>query len=184
MDNLGTVADFINRDGIHLLYKGYSWWFKTSWNCQLWEAVYTNGTKNEELNMHHAVYNEKIEHNMKDVRFDVRALGKNTENYAGFFNNDGKVRWVIRHATGKELATDKKFDVKKPIEGVTEVYRYYRDMVPTTDLALLPEITINAKNMIYLNRGYYNVGDVVTDHQGNKWFCIQPSGFQVDADLY
>ena len=180
VDNLGMVAEKINRDGIHLLYKGHSWWQKTSWNCELWEAVYTNGTKDKELNMHHAVYNEKIEHNMKDITLDVRTMGGKTDNYAGFFNNDGKLRWVIRHATGKELATDKKFDVKKPITGVTEVYRYYRDMVPTTEreLTLIPEMTINPLNMNYLNRAYYNTGDVLTDPQGNKWFCIQPSGYQ------
>ena len=125
LPNLAYLMNNINSNGVHLLYNGYSWWFTTSWNCELWEAVYTNGTKDEELNMHHAVYNEGVEKNMKELKFDVRTMGQNTTNYNGFFNNDGMYRWVIRHATGKELAANKKFDVKQPINGVTEVYRYY-----------------------------------------------------------
>ena len=178
---LGALMDKISRDGVHLLYKGYSWWFTTSWNCQLWEAVYTNGTKNEEKNLHHAVYNEEVERNMKDLRFDVRTMGQTTENYLGFFNNDGKYRWVIRHATGKELASNGKFDVKQPIQGVTEVYRYYSQYPaewtrPTEDEK--PEITQANRDIVFQNRGYYEVADVVIDNQKNKWFCVLPSGYK------
>ena len=184
LPSLGILADKINSDGVHLLYNGYSWWFATSWNCELWEAVYTNGTKDEELNMHHAVYNEEIEKNMKELKFDVRTMGQNTTNYNGFFNNDGKYRWVIRHATGKELSTNKKFDVKQPISGVTEVYRYYRDMNPCFQLQFSPEISGDFRSLTFQERGYYDAGDVVSDTQGNKWFCVQPSGYKSEfADL-
>ena len=117
LDGLDALKDVVNS-GVRLLYNGYSWWFATSWNCELWEAVYTSGTKDEELNMHHAEYNNP-EKNMKGIKFDVREMGMKTANYDGFFS-DGKTRWAIRHATGKELASDKKFDVKKRIEGVEE----------------------------------------------------------------
>ena len=141
MPDLAYLVENFNRNGVHLLYKGYSWIFLTSWNCELSEAVYTNGKAEEELNMHHAVYNEDVERNMKDIRFDVREMGKEKDNYNGFFNNDGKYRWVIRHATGKELATDKKYDVKKPITGVKEEYRYYRDVEEWQYLDSSPEVT-------------------------------------------
>ena len=124
LDNMALLSETINKDGVRLLYNGYSWWFTTSWDCELWEAVYTNGTPNEEKNLHHAVYND-LEKNMKGLKFDVREMGKKTENYNTFFNNDGNIRWAIRHATGKELASDKKYDVKQPIKGVETVYRYY-----------------------------------------------------------
>ena len=178
LPSMGALADRINRDGIHLLYNGYSWWFATSWDCQLWEAVYTNGTKDEELNLHHAEYNEEVERNMKGLKFDVREMGQKTENYNAFFNGDGKYRWAIRHATGKELSANKTYDVKQPLNGVTEVYRYYRDMNPTTNLSSLPEITKDTKTMTFTERGYYDMGDVVIDQQGNKWFCVQPSGYK------
>ena len=183
LDNIEALSRIVNRqfDGVRLLYNGYSWWFTTSWNCELWEAVYTSGTKDEELNMHHAEYNNP-EQNMKERHFDVREMGKKLENYKDFFQDDN-IRWVIRHATGKELASNKKFDVKLPIEGVKEEYRYYRDMVPTTDLTDQPETTTDVTNRQYKERGYFDMCDVVKDEQGNRWFCIQPSGYKQDVDF-
>ena len=176
LPNLGALIDVIKHDGVRLLYKGYSWWFTTSWNCELWEAVYTNGTKDEEQNMHHVEYNNP-EKNMQNVNFDVRDMGKNTYNYYDFFGN-GKYRWVIRHATGKELAGNKKLGVKEPIPGMTEEYRYYHDMNPKSDLIGDPEPTKNYLDKAYENRGYYDYGDVVEDKSGNNWFCVQPSAFK------
>ena len=120
-NDLVTIA---SMDGVHLLYKGYSWWFTTSWNCELWEAVYTSGDTDEELNMHHVEYNNP-EKNMKNIMFDVRGMGQPIGSYNGFFNDDRMTRWAIRHATGKELASDKKYKVDEPITGVKEEYRYY-----------------------------------------------------------
>ena len=180
MPSLGALIDVIRSNGVRLLYNGYSWIFLTSWNCELSEAVYTNGKAEEELNMHHAVYNEDIERNMKDIMFDVRTMGKDKDNYNGFFNSDGKYRWAIRHATGKELATDKKSDVKKPITVVKEEYRYYRD-VYVTDLNEKPEVTDEPKATLKNapnDAGTYMIGDVVEDTEGSRWFCIlgSPNG--------
>ena len=183
LPNLGALLDKINADGVHLLYKGYSWWFTTSWNCELWEAVYTNGTTNAEKNMHHAVYNEEVERNMKDLTFDVRTMGQTTGNYNGFFNNDGKYRWVIRHATGKELASNGKFDVQQPIQGVTEVYRYYaqypNEWTRQPEDEGKPEIPRDqaATTVTYAmdGCGTYMLGDVVKDEDGSRWFCIAGS---------
>ena len=138
--NLGALADILQTNGVRLMHKGYSWWFTSSWNCELWEAVYTSGNTDEELNMHHAEYFE-WEANMQTVKFDVREMGQKTENYSAYFNGEKKYRWAIRHATGKELASDKKYDVKQAIKGVTPVYRYYDNVVPTTDLNGDPEIS-------------------------------------------
>jgi hypothetical protein len=79
--------------GLRLLYKGYSWYTKLSdyfggWNCSLWEATYTNGT-GVKANMHDAKYT-KSTHRMKDIEFDCRYMGKDKEDYIGFFDNDGK----------------------------------------------------------------------------------------------
>ena len=172
LDGLDALKDVVNS-GVRLLYNGYSWWFATSWNCELWEAVYTSGTKDEELNMHHAEYNNP-EKNMKGIKFDVREMGMKTANYDGFFS-DGKTRWAIRHATGKELASDKKFDVKKRIEGVEEVYRYYRDVFRVTDLTGAPEATASTPTKadnVSMGGGTYMIGDVLEDEEGSRWFCI------------
>ena len=127
LENFDQLARIVNStDGVHLLYNGYSWWFTTSWDCQLWEMVYTDGKQEdkEHLNYHVETPHEKIEHRMQSIKFDCREMGKEINNYKGFFN-DNLVRWTIRHAKGKELASDGKFDVKSKIKGVDEVYRYY-----------------------------------------------------------
>ena len=148
LNSFGQLENVVSENGVHLLYKGYSWWFTTSWNCELWEAVYSDGyDKEEEYNMHRVVYNNP-EKNMKGVKFDVREMGKETTKYNVFFGDDGNIRWAIRHATGKELATDKKFDVKTAIKGVTEVYRYYSHVVPTPNLNSAPEETTQVVNNI------------------------------------
>ena len=189
LDNLDALKNVVNGDAVRLLHKGYSWWFTTSWNCELWEAVYTSGTKDEELNMHHAEYNNP-EQNMKEHKFDVREMGRKTENYDGFFR-DGKTRWVIRHATGKELASNKKFDVKLPIEGVKEEYRYYRDVVLTSDLDDTPEQTVASGinndrtkwNLTdYAERGHYLMGDAYLDENGHRWFVINMAGTVKDPN--
>ncbi len=140
LPNMDKLEDIIKNDAIRLLYNGYHWIFLTSWTCKLYEAIYTNGTAKEELNMHHLEFKEPKK-DMKDIKFDVRQMGQTFDNYAAFFGNDGKYRWAIRHATGKELAKNGKYDPQQQINGVEDVYRYYRDMVPTTDLQPDPEIT-------------------------------------------
>ena len=187
LPDIGTLADLIYSNGVRLLYWGYSWIFTTSWDCELHEAIYTNGSTDAELNMHHAEYKEDWDVNMKNIKFDVRAMGKNKENYKDYFNNDGKTRWVIRHATGKELAANKKYDVKQPINGVEEVYRYYRDVVPVTDLSTNPETTDSPNAGVnndpakwnlseYSGYAYYEHGDVLTDNNGHHWFVINQAG--------
>ena len=177
-DQLYQLITFGN--GVHLLYNGYSWWFTSSWNCQLWEAVYTNNRDFEEnretMNMHQVIFNEKVKMNMKDkTSFDCREMGKNTS--SSWYFGDEKVRWVIRHATGDELAKlgGGNYNWKEKIPGFTEEYRYYRDMCARPDLTEQPEITAT---LDYTQRGFYNYGDVVKDDKGNKWFCVQPSGYQ------
>ena len=121
---LENIADRIEREGITLLYEGYSWWSKTSWNCKLYQASYTNGTSYDEKNLHHAVYT-KPEKNMKSIKFDCRTMGDEMSNYQDFFG-DTKLRWVIRHATGKELNGGSQPAPTSRLQGgCKDEYRYY-----------------------------------------------------------
>ena len=111
--------------GINLLYKGYSWWTSTSWNLTLYEASYTHGTSNKEKNLR----KESLTAPKKNVQgfennFDCRTMGRTINNYKEFFG-DQKIRWVIRHATGKVLNGGVQPAATAAIQGVTEVYRYY-----------------------------------------------------------
>jgi hypothetical protein len=126
--------DMLSDDGIRLLHSGYSWWTKTSWNATLYEAHYQNGTVPKEMNMH-KVSLDKPTHHMEEDAIDCRKMGRvYYDYYEAFFNNDGNYRWTIRHATGKELAAaGTAYDKQGKIQGVEDVYRYYRDVEPTAD---------------------------------------------------
>lgn len=133
--------DFLRRleqDGLHFLYRG-NIWGSNSWVCTLFEAVYTEGTTNKEYNMHHSEF-PRVENNVQYMTLDCRSMSGNTNNYSDFFNNDGAYRWVIRHSSGQDLASDGRYHVKNPINGFTEVYRY-NDFYGPVNLDADPEIT-------------------------------------------
>ena len=124
--NLGALVDRIHQDGINLLYNGYSWWTKTSWNCTLYQASYTNGTSNDKKNLHQETLT-KVEKNMENIKFDCTQMGANMDNYKEFFG-DTKYRWVVRHATGKELNGGTQPATTAQLQGgCTDVYRYYAE---------------------------------------------------------
>ena len=133
-------ADFLRRldaNGLHLLYRGNLW--SSISLCTLYEAVYTEGTTDNEHNMHHAEYPSR-KNDVNNKVLDCRSMSGNTGNYMSFFNDDGALRWVIRHASGGELASDRRFHVKYAINGLTEVYRY-NDYYGPIDMEADPEIT-------------------------------------------
>ena len=139
-----AFTDMLQKDGLNILYDGYSWPTWRSWYCTLYEACYKNGNDNKEKNMHKASYT-KVETDMKDVTLDCRQMGlKNIPKYNTFFG-DNLPRWAVRHATGKELATDRRYNAKTAITGVVEVYRYYRDVFNTDQLMEDPEETGEVK---------------------------------------
>ena len=126
MDELTNGVKKDGGTGINLLYKGYSWWSLSSWNCSFWQASYTHGTKREELNMHHAAYTEPKK-SMQDIEFDCRTTADLQKSLNSFFGNDGKLRWVIRHATGKQLNGGSQPAPTAPLQGGwTEEYVYYK----------------------------------------------------------
>ena len=186
ISSLGQLAESIDRDGVTLLYNGYSWWTLSSWNCQLWQATYTNGTDNKEKNLHHE-YLDKPEHSLKGITCDFRSLDT-PANYQTFFNNDKKQRWVIRFKTGKELCGDAEYKVNGSLRNCKTVYRYY-DYFPAEEKkgdndGQDPEVTEDpavsgqtASNAPTNGMGTYMIGDVIKDEQGNRWFCIAGSPY-------
>ena len=120
----GLLVDRIDREGINLLYNGYSWWSSTSWNCTLNQASYTNGNSNDKKNLHLETLTE-VKKNVKDIQLDCREMGEKQSNYQQFFG-DTKLRWVIRHAKGKELNGGTRPAPTAQLQGgCTDVYRYY-----------------------------------------------------------
>ena len=182
---MGVLYDIMYRghQGLHLLYEGYSWWTKTSWNCTLYEASYTNGQKNEEKNLHHAEYKE-VKKRMEDIKFDCTLMGATTDNYMQFFDNDRKYRWVVRHATGADLNGGSDPSPTAPLQGagVKTVYRYYDEYEDEwlrkgpNGKSGYPEVAAgpyDLNNAPDNTTGVYQWGDVLEClDDGTKWFCI------------
>ena len=186
---LGDLADRIDSEGIHLLYEGYQWWFKTSWNCKLWQASYTNGTKNDEKNLHHAEYKD-ITKRMQDIKFDCTKMGSSTDNYIQFFDNDGKYRWVVRHATGADLNNGSQPAPTSRLQGkgVKDFYRYYEEYEDESykldkDGGTGPEITEMSYNdpakwntSEFTGKAHYCYYNVYKDKDGNRWIPVKCAG--------
>ena len=104
--------------------------------------------------------------NMQDVAFDVTNSYTNLGE-RGDDNYPVPDAFVVRYKTGFQLSSNWFFNPKatEAIEGVTEVFRFnaHKNEFPK-----------------YEERGYYDVGDVVKDNEGNRWFCIQNSAYGND----
>ena len=184
-----------SADGLNLLTNGYSWWTKSSNKPTLYRYRFVNGA-DKESNMHKEplkkdvfknyssvsaeVIKSKIKLNCKDDYCTATDIGWSVPQ---FFGTASK-HYIIRHATGAELSTDKKEDPKEPLKGVTEIYRYnkYYDI---TDLSVEPETfdeggapsSMQVSNAPTNGEGTYLPGDVVEDEEGSRWFCIAGSPY-------
>ena len=185
---LAKLADCIDRDGINLLYNGYSWWTKSSWKCTLYEASFTNGTTNAEKNLHHAVLRD-VKKSMENIKFDCTTMGAMVSNYKDFFGDD-KYRWVIRHATGEDLNGGSQPAPTAQFQGanIHTVYRYYDEYPeewekpgPNGDNG--PEITERSNNdpekwntSEFTGRAHYCYFNVYKDKDGNRWIPVKCAG--------
>jgi len=93
----------------------------------------------------------------------------------------------VRYARGSDLASDGKSPaVDKAIPGVTDVYRYYKDVLPVIDLkAHTPEVTETAvvndpqkQNFQddFYGTGYYKLGNIYEDDKGAHWIVMNMAG--------
>ena len=113
----------LSEDGLNLLTKGKSWNTLSSNSPTLYRQRFTNGT-GKESNMHKG---GEIKSISKEVIKSKIKL--NCEQYldgwecSPFFGTSTR-HYIIRYASGAELASNGKEDPKKPLKGVTDVYRY------------------------------------------------------------
>ncbi|MBR1395879.1 MAG: hypothetical protein IJ559_09520, partial [Prevotella sp.] len=127
----------------------------------------------DEKNLHHAEYKD-ITKRMQDIKFDCTKMGSSTDNYIQFFDNDGKYRWVIRHATGADLNNGSQPAPTSRLQGkgVKDFYRYYEEYEdewtkPGPDgKSDKPEVTGDESD----SRCYYHAGDVVR-YKNRLYIC-------------
>ena len=172
--SLSEISSHIKTDGVNLLYKGYSWW-KTEGNCDLYNASYTTGTADKEKNLHKADL-KTVSAKIYTFDVDCRTMGKDIDKYNKFFN-DNKYRWVIRHATGKDLNGGVQPAATAEIQGVTEVYRYYshypmEKVRKGKNDSNGPEVSVSS-----VGKTYYHAGDIIKrNSDGTPWICVRPAG--------
>ena len=156
----------MSGSGLKLLHSGYSWWTKTSWNANLYQARYHNGV-NASANMHSEELT-KPEHNMKDIAFDINELynEKTMPLRNPDFFGDSDPRWIVRFAKGKELASNGKEKEQEALAGCEEVYRYNKYYyTETIDLKKTEPVITNS------GKSRSNVGKIV-DLEGHLYNTI------------
>ena len=178
-----------NAQGLHLLYNGYSWNTTTSNKPKLYQLHYTSGEGDKEKNMHKQTKTtvsaqvvtprNQVESNT-NFPLDVFNLYLNRPYLSETrFFGDAAPRWIVRYATGEDLSSNGHYDPQQPISGFTgadEVYRYYKDVYQDKNLTDEPEITDDG----YVGKSHYRWGNVYRDENQDKWFVINPSGFDYD----
>ena len=134
-----SFANLISEGRLKLLYKGYSW--VSGSVPTLYQAHYSTGSNVAEKNNHlvkytsvkKSVYNK--DNPKKDIEVNVTddVLGSGNFKLWDFFGDDDP-RYTVRIASGAELSSTGKYtDNRKAIPGVTDVYRYYRDVEKPSD---------------------------------------------------
>ena len=183
--------------GLHLLVKGHSWWSKVSNKLTLYEYTYRVGSTTSKLNMHDEQH--------RDVQKDMSQAGQNYINLNTrytmehpylqneWFFGDKAPRYVIRHATGKELFPEGNNDPKRVFATFLQTYVYnsyfYENGLSGRNFRNLddPNVEITEKNFPvsdaddmdltpYEGNAYYHIGDIISDGDENNWFCILPAG--------
>ena len=154
-------------NGLHFLYCGYTWWWKTSWKCYLYEAVYKNGT-GKKSNMHDAT-TSKPKKDMHDIIVDAKTGDKVGTVNGKFFDNDNAVRWYVRYKTGEQLSSNGNYNEKTAISGVQEVYVYNK--LHGIDLNEDPEITVKDAEDDATMFGYFIPGTIMKESDGTRWLC-------------
>jgi len=132
----------INNYGLNILVKGYSWWTKTSWNLSLYQYTYKNGQQFKS-NMHDMTGETEVKKNVENIAainvLEQYTLEKPFISNRDFFGDDGP-RYIIRHATGKELAgfsPNVYVTLASNNNGITDVYTYnqfYKQNVNNNEL--------------------------------------------------
>ena len=100
--------------GLNFVYNGYSW--KTGWNGGVYHAQFTNGT-GKESNMHKMKDDGAVKKYLKDMPVDFRN-GPDEK-----FFDDGRLRFILRYKTGKQLGGGK-YHEKTAISNVVGEYVY------------------------------------------------------------
>ena len=169
--------------GLHLLYKGYSWWFKTSNNLSLYERIYMNG-EGKKANAHEMSERELKKEVIKN-NIEVNCVTQYTESHwknEAFFGSD-KPRFIFRTATGKQLVgmNPGPYTTMRGGEaGISDIYVYtQRYGIPVGRHVDMEEL-----DNLSATKSHYHTGDVYQDEEGHHWIVTYMGGSPYDGSPY
>ena len=195
---LSYFAGTLQDSGLYLLYGDSSWntWFYNGPTVA--QVHYSNTKGGVSANMHTVAWS-KVQHDVinkkdpsQDLDYNVLTECTAAKPYlekSGFFG-DANPRWIVRYAEGCELSSSGKYgdnDVRSPIPGSTEVYRYYKDVLPTEDLAnseLYPEVSKTKTVSEFNGKPHYFFGDILEDQNNYRWLVVNQAGNSWEKSPY
>ena len=136
---VGEVNSFINTlgdqdNGLKLLYKGYSWWTKSSNNLSLYEASIAKGDGNE-ANARHVTWKEVKKNVIKPEKIEVNCVTQlkngtqwiNKDFFPEHYDRIATPRYIFRYATTRQLAGTTAFESMDNINGIKDEYVYTKE---------------------------------------------------------
>ena len=133
MNSFGnTLGDQDN--GLKLLYKGYSWWTKSSNNLSLYEASIAKGDGNE-ANARHVTWKEVKKNVIKPEKIEVNCVTQlkngtqwiNKDFFPEHYDKIATPRYIFRYATTRQLAGTTAFESMDNINGIKDEYVYTKE---------------------------------------------------------
>ena len=170
-EDMHTVGNMLNGEGLKLLYHGYSWKTWRSNYLSLYVSSITEGDGSE-ANGRHLTWKE-IQKNVIKPKIEVDCLYqlRNGKKWiCPDFFGDEYPRYIFRFATTKELAGTDAFESMNNIKGIQDVYVYTKKY----------NITVGAKqkmdNTIVDKAGYTDNNNPITEKEVKAGMWIAASG--------
>ena len=168
--------------GLHLLRKGYSWWFLTSNNCSLFEYTYKSGEYDKKANAHN-VSNREVKQEVIKSKITVNC--ENDYTNEGWVNEaffgDSQPRFIFRFATGNQLfgTTPNIYTTMAGKNGIKDEYVYTKMYdIPVGSHLDMEELKSTR------SAAFYHTGDVYKDENGHHWMVTYMSGHKYDNSPY
>ena len=168
--------------GLHLLRKGYSWWFKTSNNCSLFEYTYKSGEYDKKANAHDVSHREVKQ---EVIKSKITVNCENDYTNEGWVNEaffgDAQPRFIFRFATGTQLfgTTPNIYTTMAGKNGIKDEYVYTKMYnIPVGSHLDMEELKSTR------SAAFYHTGYVYKDENGHHWMVTYMSGHQYDNSPY
>ena len=170
-EDMQTVGNMLNGEGLKLLYHGYSWKTWRTNYLSLYVSTVTEG-EGSEANGRHLTWKE-IQKNVIKPKIEVDCLGQlrnRTQWINKDFFGDEYPRYIFRFATSAELAGTGAFESMDNIKGIQDVYVYTKKY----------NVTVGAKqkmdNTIVDKAGYTDNNNPITEKEVQAGMWIAASG--------